>query len=168
MTDDLEHKRSNALEQYKELCETCRYYDAKFWSFPATAFTFEAAGLQFLLGSPRSGWQPIVVAAMLTMVFFGFTYQLIRFRSYQLVTEMNARALLSEYFPHLRSFNQFTKLGRLSHRDGAAFYSRLAGFSSTSYMIVTMLVFTLFNMGLTATFVRRLCDPNFLSSIMSN
>lgn len=167
MTDNVNRERSDALEQYKELCETCRYYDAKFWTFPATAFTFEAAGLQFLFGSPRSDWQLIVVAAMLTMVFFGFTYQLIRFRSYQLITELNARELLSNYFPHLRSFDQFTKLGRLSRSDGAAFYSRLAGFSSTSYMISTMLVFTLFNIALTAGFLWRLHDPNFLSSVMS-
>ena len=164
MTDNL---RSEALEQYKELCETCRYYDSKFWTFPATAFTFEAAALQFLFGSPRGGWQLIVVAAMLTIVFFGFTYQLIRFRSYQLITELNARELLDEHFPRLRSFNQFTKLGRLSRSDGAAFYSRLAAFSSTSYMISTMLVFTLFNIALTSAFVWRLCHPNFLSSIMS-
>ena len=167
MIDNLRSARSDALEQYKELCETCRYYDAKFWTFPATAFTFEGAGLKFLLDSPRSGWQPIVVAAMLTMVFFGFTYQLIRFRSYQLITELNARQLLNDYFPHLRSFNQFTRLGRLSRSDGAAFYSRLAGLSSTSYMIATMLVFTLFNIVLTAAFVWRLSDPDFLSSIMS-
>jgi hypothetical protein len=160
-----EVETSQALDQYKEFCETCRYYDAKFWSFPATAFTFEAAALQFLFDKPRSGWTPLIVSCLLSVLFFGFTYQLARFRSYQIITEANARSLIHEYFPHLKSFTQFTGLGKLSSEYHAPWFSRILGFSSTSYMISFMLAVEIVNLAMVYLFARRLYDPTFLASV---